>query len=360
MKKLKVGLVGFRGGRGRGGGYGELFNSHPRTEVAAICDINQNCLEEGAKYLGLKDSNCFQSYDDFVNSDIDIVFIGTPIPFHASQSIKALESGKHVLCEVTAANTIEDCEKLVQTVKKTKKKYMMAENYCYFYYIQEWKNIVQKGRIGKVYYAEGEYVHEIRDRIINPETGESYWRANRPPLHYCSHSLGPLLMLLDDRIVKATGSGKGINIIPDVGPGAIDIQVGLFETAKGTTIKLLRSSVATRKPEVIFYSIYGTKGFLETGRGGWETEGKIYIEGEDNEARTIICSCSDPSAPEEAKKGGHGTSEYFLIRDFITAIDGDTTPPIDVVKAVDMTIPGIIAHEAAMRGNVWIDVPHFE
>lgn len=356
MEKLKVGLVGYR----RASSYGSLFNKHPRTVVTAVCDINQESLEDAAKTFGLKDSSCFLKYDDFINTDIDIVFIGTPIPFHAEQSIKALESGKNVLCEVTAANNVEDCEKLIQAVKKTQKKYMMAENYCYFHYIQEWKKIIQKGKLGKIYYAEGEYVHQIRHLIINPKTKEVYWRANRPPLHYCSHSLGPLLMLLDDRIVKATGSGKTINIIPDVGPGAIDMQVAIFETLRGATIKLLRSSVATREPPVIFYSIYGTKGFVETGRGGYNTKGKIYIEEEDKEDKEINCSTADPNAPEEARKGGHGTSEYFLIKDFINSIDNDIEPPINVVKAVDMTLPGIIAHKAVMEGNVWLDVPHFE
>ncbi len=65
--------------------------------------------------------------------------------------------------------------------------------------------------------------------------------------------------------------------------------------------------------------------------------------------------------PDEAKRvSGYGASEYYLLRDFINAIDNDTEPPIDVVKGVDMTLPGLIAHEATMKGNVWLDVPHFE
>ena len=355
MKKLKVGLTGVR----RAKGYGELFMKHPRTEVTAICDINDKHLEETGKEFKLKDSAVFSNYDKFIDTDIDVVFIGTPIPFHVDQSIKALKNNKHVLSEVTAANKVKDCERLVATVKKTKKIYMMAENYCYFHYILEWKKLMQKRAIGKIFYAEGEYVHEIRHLIMDPKTKESYWRTKRAPLHYCSHSLGPLLMLLDDRIVKATGAGKSINIMPDLGVGTIDMQVALFETKKGAVIKLLRSSVATRKPEVIFYSIYGTKGFLETGRGGYKTKGRVYIEGEDKEAREVNCSTVDPDAPEEAGKGGHGTSEYYLIRDFIKAIDRNTKPPIDVVRAVDFTLPGLIAHEAAMKGNVWLDVPHF-
>lgn len=377
MEKLKVGLVGLgqkgwripkwrmksmpksRLGRGRAAGYGALFMDHPRTEVAALCDLDREDLERTRRIFGLKSSQCFQDYDDFIKTDLDIVMVGTPIPVHADQSIKALESGKHVLSEVTAADKVEDCKRLVQTVKRTGMKYMMAENYYYFYFIQQWEKMIQEGKLGKIFYAEAEYVHQIRGLLRDPGTGELLWRASRPPILYCSHCMGPLLMLLDDRVVKATGSGKTISMMQDVGVGAIDMQVGLFETKKGTTIKMLRSQVAPREPAIVYYSIYGTKGCVENPRKSGQ-KGILYIEGEDEIAREIACRGRNPEAPEEARKGGHGTSEYYLIRDFINSIDNDTEPPINVVKAVDITLPGLIAHEAAMKGNIWLDVPHYE
>jgi predicted dehydrogenase len=365
MKKLKVGLVGL-GGLGRGSAYGNLFNAHPRTQVSAICDINKNVLEEHRKYFGLSNSQCFDNYDEFIKrADVDIVVIGTPIPVHAEQSIKAMEAGKHVLCEVTMANNVKDCEMVVRTARKTGMKYMMAENYYYFHYIQEWRKMIKEGRLGRIFYAEAEYVHQIRDLLRDPKTGKLLWRANRPPIHYISHCLGPLLMLLNDRVVKATGSGKTNFIMSDVGVGAIDMQVAIFETAKGATIKVLRSQVAPREPPLVYYCIYGTKGFVENGRGAHPyaqnvSRGLLFIEGEDKIAREVDWYISDPSAPEEARRGGHGTSEYYLVRDFINAIETDTTPPIDAVKAADITLPGLIAHEAAMKGNIWLDVPHFE
>jgi predicted dehydrogenase len=358
MSKLRVGLVG----AGRGTAYGSQFRNHPRTEVSAVCDVNPEILEEMRSTFGLNSSQAFQNYDDFVKADLDIVFLGTPMPFHAEQAIKALENGKHVLSELTMATTVKDCERIVRTVKKTGMKYMMAENYYYFHFMREWKKIIQEGRLGRIFYAEAEYVHEIRHLLRDPKTGNLLWRANRPPIHYCAHSLGPLLMLMDDRIVKATASGKAITMMKDVGIGAIDMQVGLFETEKGSIIKMLRSQVAPREPAVVYYSIYGTKGCVENGRSAaWESsKGILYIEGEDKVAREIDCEISDPNLPNEAKKGGHGTSEYYLIRDFINAIDNDMEPPINAVRAADITLPGLIAHEAAMKGNVWLDVPHFE
>jgi predicted dehydrogenase len=354
MEKLRVGLVGAN----RGSSYGHIFGAHPRTRITAVCDIDPERGREMAKELELEGSSIFTDYDRFIDgADVDIVFLGTPMPFHAEEAIKALERDKHVLSEVTAATSVTECEELFKATRRSKGKYMMAENCCYYHYLREWKKDIEGGRIGKVFHMEAEYLHQIRDLLYDEGTGAVRWRMNRPPLHYCSHSLGPLLMFLgDDRIVRATGSGKRVDIIPNLGPGAIDMQVGLFETKGGVTVKVLRSSVYAG-PYQLNYVVYGTKGFLESGRGS--ENGKMYIEGQDEVPREMKCPISDPRAPEAAKRGGHGTSEYHLVADLINAIDEDKSPPIDVVKALEITVPGIIAHEAAMRGNIWLDVPHF-
>ena len=137
------------------------------------------------------------------------------------------------------------------------------------------------------------------------------------------------------------------------------MQVALFRTKNGATIKVLRSSVATRKTPLCAYSIYGTKGMVETGRTSYTNTGLRYIEGEDEKCVPIDISPADPNAPEEAKLGGHGTSEYYLVRDFLDSIIYDKKPGVDIVRALDMSVPGLIAHEAAMKGGVWLDIPLF-
>lgn len=353
MDKFKIGLVGI----GRGMAYGRVFANNPKTEVVAICDTNETSLEKAGKDFNLEDSSLFPKYDDFINMDFDIAIIGTPIPYHADQVIKALKSNKHVLSEVTAADTLEGCEQIVDAVKSSKAKYMLAENCNYMHFIRQWKEMIDADKIGKILYAEAEYVHRIRNLTLSPDTKEAKWRAKRAPIHYCTHSLGPILYIMDDYIVRCTCMGKDVNIIPNVGIGAIDLQIALFETSKGVIIKVLRSGVLSRMPALCHYELYGTKGFLENGLEGYDNEGYSYFEDHDKRSKPIVCSSVDPNAPEEASVGGHGTSEYYLVQDFLQAIEDDMNPPIDVVRAMDMTVPGIIAHEAAMKGNVWLDVP---
>ncbi|MGB9753187.1 Gfo/Idh/MocA family oxidoreductase [Roseiflexus castenholzii] len=356
----RVGIVGLH----RGQGLVSTLAAHPRVQIAALCDLDSGVLAEMGARFNLHDQALFNDFYTFVEADIDIVVIATPIEFHADQSITALEHGKHVLSEQTAAYTLNDCDRLVQTVRRTGRSYMMAENYCYFHYIRSWREIIKSGKLGRIVYAEAAYLHEITDLLIDPHTGQRYWRYTRPPILYCAHCLGPLLSLMDDRIVRATGLHSGQSLHPDKGIGFLDMEVGLFQTHNGAIIKILRSQVAPRHPELISYSLQGTHGFIENGRsGGWgASEGLLYIEGEMPKhpgAQPLICDPVDAALPPEARAGGHGTSEYFMVNDFIESLDRGISPPIDVIRAVEFTVPGICAHESAMQGGVWIDVPQY-
>jgi hypothetical protein len=57
---------------------------------------------------------------------------------------------------------------------------------------------------------------------------------------------------------------------------------------------------------------------------------------------------------------GHGQSQTFLSHEFIDALVNNRRPAIDVHMALAMTVPGIIAHESAMRGGEQLKVPSFD
>jgi len=226
MKKWKIGIVGLS----RGKGFVNVFSSHPEVEVTALCDIDEKKLEEVGNVFKLPDSARFSKFNDFVNADTDMVMVATPIPLHTEHTVKSLEAGKHVLCEQTVAYTVEECSRVVDAVKRTGRTYMMGENYCYFHYVREWKKVVESGKLGEIVYAEGEYIHEIVSLLVNEKTGEFFWRHERPPIWYCAHTLGPILMVMNDRVVKGCGLTSGFKAFPQYKdhPGFLDFEIGLF------------------------------------------------------------------------------------------------------------------------------------
>lgn len=357
---LRVGLVGVR----RGSSLVRPFELFPETEIAALSDLDSERLADAGRAFNLPDRALYPDYGEMLAADIDVVVVGTPIAAHAEQAIEALEAGKHVLSEVTAASSATDCQRLVDTARGATGVYMMAENNCYLHYIREWRQWIAAGRLGPIVYAEAEYVHNIQHLLVDPATGERLWRADRPPIHYCTHSLGPLLLLMEDRVVRVLGVGTGHRIGGDPAPGFIDMELALCQTVGGALIKLLRSQVARREPPLHSYSLYGTKGFVEHdhSHGHGDVKGRLYVEGEHPAKPGFVeidCLQSDPAAPPEARAGGHGTTEYFLVRDFIDAALAGRRPSIDAVRAAEMTVPGLCAHESAERDGVWVDVPQF-
>lgn len=359
-KQWKIGLVGC----GRGSMYGHLAYQNPRFDIIALCDSDPKALARHQQDLQLADSRCFLDYLDFINSSpkLDAVIIGTPIPVHAEQVVAALDAGIHVMSEVTASDTIEGCTEIVKAARRSRKIYMLAENTIYRPFVAEWERIVKSGRLGRIIYGEADYLHPIPDLLRNPKTGERYWRADRPPVHYCSHSLGPLLYLTEDRVVRAMAVGKDCRILPDVGVGAIDMQLAVFETAKGMIIKMTRTQVAPRHHPIHYYHLQGTEGFIETDRRGADSErhvqgGLFYAQSEMEHAQLVEWPELDWDAPECATVGGHGTSDHATFMEFLKALDTGEKPVLNEVRAWDLTVPGLIAAESAMRNGEWMEVP---
>jgi predicted dehydrogenase len=278
--------------------------------------------------------------------------------------VKALDAGKHVLCEIPTVVNLKEAESLVEKVKQTGLKYMAAENVCYFPNIQKMHEFVRAGKIGNVTFAEGEYIHDCRSLMFNRDDGLGggrgavpSWRASFDPIRYSTHEVGPFLMIMDDRIISAACMETRFPV--ENNNGIIWMETAIFKTLAGRVIRELVSFSLAREPAHHFYSLYGTLGSIETDRYRWTENLKVYFEGETAKEKMddVATSLVHPDVPPEAVAGGHGTSEYFMINDFVRSIREDTAPVLDVYKGLDMTLPGICAAASAQSGGRLIEVP---
>ena len=57
---------------------------------------------------------------------------------------------------------------------------------------------------------------------------------------------------------------------------------------------------------------------------------------------------------------GHGGSHTFLSAEFVNALVEDREPVIDLYEALAMTVPGIVAHQSALRNGEQMKVPQFD
>ncbi len=349
-RRIRVGVAGLR----RGKGFVRLLAAHPGAELVAVADRDSQVCDRVAAEFGL--SRRCRDFDDLLREELDAVVIATPAPLHAGQSIAALEAGLDVLCEVPAVWNLEEASALVGAVENSTGSYMFAENVNYLDRTVAWKQFIDDGHVGKIFYAEAEYVHDCGPLFTHPD-GTPTWRASMPPIHYCTHSLGPLLAWTGDRCVSASGLHTGSHVRPDL--GTIDMEVGIFQTAAGGVFKLLCGFSVVAEPARHWYCLYGTEGMLESGRSA-DSPDRGYIAARHEQTAgpaANVVPAARHQVPSDAVAGGHGHSEWFLVDDWLRALLAGAPSPIDVYAGLDMTLPGICAHLSAQQGGQPVAVP---
>ena len=351
---LRIGVAGLR----RGGSICRVFLHHKECTVTAVCDLDAEQARDFAEQNDIP--HWFSDYSALCRADLDAIVVATPGPTHVPFTVEALENGKHVLSEVPAVWSLEEGVELERAVRESGLKYMFAENMCYYAWVESYREMIHRGDLGEIIYAEGEYIHNCESLMTLPghsaENPQLTWRASLPPIQYCTHDLGPILQIMDDRVVTAVGMHTGNRRRPDI--GVIDLEVALFKTAKGNIIKQLVSFSTAKEPSHHWFCLYGTEGQIESPRGPKDRH-RLCTRHIPNlhEPLELPLSTSHPHAPPEATVGGHGTSEYFMVNDFVRCILDDTPSPIDVYTALDQTLPGICAHMSAEQGSVPVEVP---
>ncbi|HET9570269.1 MAG TPA: Gfo/Idh/MocA family oxidoreductase [Bacteroidales bacterium] len=117
-------------------------------DVRAIASRNLEQAEMTAKQLNI--SKAYSSYEELLNDpDIEAVYIPLPNHLHVEWAIKALEAGKHVLCEKPIGISAEQAEQLLN-VSQQKPNLKMMEAFMYRFHPQ-WqlvKRLVEEGKIG--------------------------------------------------------------------------------------------------------------------------------------------------------------------------------------------------------------------
>lgn len=118
-EKITVGLIGCKGM-----GMQDLraFLKQPNVECAALCDVDQNILNQRASEVEKIQGKRPRLYSDFrkliEQKDIDTVIVGTPDHWHCLPVVYACQEGKDVYTEKPLANTIEECNVMVKAVKR--------------------------------------------------------------------------------------------------------------------------------------------------------------------------------------------------------------------------------------------------
>jgi len=352
-RKVRVGIVG-HGVCQFGLQFG--LQHHPNVELVAVSDLfPDRCADMARK---AKCEKTYPSLEEMVKDDsIEAIYCATDAPSHAKHAILCMEHGKHVATAVPAFyGDIEDAERLLECCKKNKGLvYAMFETSCFHDDLFAMEKLYTAGVFGRIVYSEGEYCHP--HSIGAPALG-SYkdWRKKGCPMWYPTHATAYYVGVTHKPLLEVSCLGtphfdKDMQV-PNVIGNIFTSEVGLFRTAEGG---LSRMIICHSQGE-----------YLEAGRIRGEYAGfNMRFVGDKTgkkrygEAIKGGLRIKKYALPPGVSPGGHGGSHGYLGDDFIDAILRGRKPRVNVIDALNMTVPGYYAHLSSMKDGETMKIPQY-
>ena len=362
MKTIKLGIFGVA----RGSGCYSIVKALG-GEVVAVCEKNESRRNDAIKFWG-ENLVAYENFDEFIEHDMDAVYLANNFNEHTPYAIKCMEKGLPVLSECTAASTLAEAVELCRAAEKYNALYMFAENYVYMIFNQEMRKVYRGGTLGELLYAEGEYVHPsnlnsptANDLIKSLRPGEKHWRNNLPRTYYLTHSLGPLMWITGKTPKKVTAAPV---YKPNVSNGIHNGDVAAIMLVTNDDNSVFRvtghANFSVREDS---YRICGSKGQIENVRREW------------NEGNEVILNYNEWDVPdgmkmhnrytpeyenaidkEIAEKSGHGGGDYYVMKEFFRCIRENDKPEMDVYFATTLSAVGILGHRSILEGKSF-DIP---
>ena len=126
------------------------------AQIISVASRDLNNAKVFAEKYNCK--NAYGSYDAiFRDDEIDIIYIATTHETHAELTIKALQNGKHVLCEKPLALNCQDAIKMIEASKKYNKFFMEAFWTRFNPSFREAYSKIKNGEIGEVKYINADF-----------------------------------------------------------------------------------------------------------------------------------------------------------------------------------------------------------
>ena len=312
MEKIRIGVLGAY----RGTSMINYCEQSSRARVVAICDKNPEALQRQKDQLNDPSVAWYDNFDSFIEHPMDAVVLANYANEHAPFAIRCLEKGLHVFSEVLPCQTMQEAVNLVEAVERSGKVYAYGENYCYMAGPREMRRLYQAGEIGEFEYGEGEYIHNCAPIWPSITYGErDHWRNNMYATFYCTHSAGPIFHITGLRPVSVVGFEGGKNQRRlEGGCKAGQFGMEIITLNNGGIIKSIHGDLYKNS---IWYTVYGSKGRMETAREDAKMgdSGRIYVNSEPyaGEYGPERLSTYLPASDERSAAFGHGGSDYLCV-----------------------------------------------
>lgn len=206
--KLKTGIIGC----GKAAGiHASALASIQNSSFLAVCDIDKERTQEFASKYAVK---AYTDVTEMVSKEkLDVVTVCTPHPMHKGPTVEALKAGANVLIEKPLASTLEDCDEMLFTAKKTLKQIAIISQRRFYAPCMRVKKAIDSGKIGKPVLGTV-YMFGWRDQAYyksDPWRGTWKGEGGGVLVNQAPHQLDLLQWFMGEKIDEIFGIWKNLN-----------------------------------------------------------------------------------------------------------------------------------------------------
>jgi myo-inositol 2-dehydrogenase/D-chiro-inositol 1-dehydrogenase len=270
--KITVGLIGVGG---RGSYDATIFNTDPRAQVTALCDLFDDRIEIGIQKIKLEKPTVYKDFEKLLAAgDLDAVLIATPPFEHPRMLEAAIQARKHVYCEKPMGVNLEGAKRVMAAARKADPKKNVSVGFQQRYgpvYLEAYKRI-QEGQIGELVNARAFWI-----------SGDPFKRApySDPKIEHLRnwfcyrdysgdfiveqdcHNFDVLHWFLDARPIRAVGmAGTKVRTSMEI----LDHLTLSFEFPNGIHVNYEANQISPPGFSRVGEEFTGTKGAIETSR----------------------------------------------------------------------------------------------
>ncbi len=158
-RRIRMGLIGHKFmGKAHSHALHDLSFFFPlgvELERAVLCGVEEDLAEAAARYGWSAHTHSWREV--VADPDIHVICIATPGDTHCEIAVAAAEAGKHVLCEKPLALNAAEARRMWEAAERARVKHMVNFNYRRVPAVNLAKQLIEDGRLGRLYYFRATY-----------------------------------------------------------------------------------------------------------------------------------------------------------------------------------------------------------
>jgi predicted dehydrogenase len=255
-KRFRVGIVG-GGFMGRVHGRSALVAG---AQVVGAVGSSPERAAAAAEATGAEQG--FDTLDDLLKADVDLIHVCTPNNTHLQVALQALDAGKHVICEKPLATSPKDATGLLAAAEEAGRVGTVPFVYRYHPMVRELRTRIAAGDAGQITSLHGSY---LQDWLA--EADDDNWRvddqAGGPSRTFAdigSHWCDLTEFVTGDRIAAISAQTRTIRATRGgVAVRTEDLATAQFRTGAGVVGTVVVSQVAAGRKNRLYLEVSGTE-----------------------------------------------------------------------------------------------------